>query len=124
MLITRCDTVAPKHAITILIARIKSATLTQINVNWITTAPIGLSAARLHSALRVKVIVMKTQSVKDHLCAALTIVPMDQLFWIVVNRRYTKVNHIEDLKLRIYAALQYFRVWRHFDWKHGIFCYP
>ena len=105
MQIALCITVVQKHATMTQTASTKNATPTTINVDWIRTALIGPSAVRSLNAGMVRVTAIMMGNVKDHLCAALTIVLMDQLFWIAVNRRYTKVNHIEYLKFKIYAAL-------------------
>ena len=79
-----------------LIASTKNATKTPINVDWIPTALIGLSAARIHHVLMGRAIVIKTQNVKVYLSVALTTVLMEQIFWIVAARKYTKVKDIQD----------------------------
>ena len=64
-----------------LIASTKNAALTKINVDWIPTALIGPSAARIHLVLMGREIVIITQTVKEHFSVAMTIVQVDQLEW-------------------------------------------
>ena len=94
MLIVHCDTVAQRLATMTLTALTKNATLTSINVDWIPTALIGPTAARIHLVLMGREIVIITRIVKEHFSVAMIIVQVDQQEWIVVNRRYTKVKHI------------------------------
>ena len=69
--------------------QVEIAMLNTINVIY------GQSAARIHLVLMGREIVIITRIVREHLSVAMTIVQVDQQEWIVVNRRYTKVKHIE-----------------------------
>ena len=64
-----------------LIAWIKNATLKSINVDWIPTALIGLSAAQFHLVLMGREIVIITLTVQEHLSVAMIIVLVDQQEW-------------------------------------------
>ena len=72
MLIVLCDTVAQRLATLTLTALTKNATMTSINVDWIPTAPIGQSAARIHLALMERVTVIMMGNVKACLFVAMT----------------------------------------------------
>ena len=91
MLIVLWDTVAQRLATMTLTALTKNATLTSINVDWIPTAPIGQSAARIHLVLMGREIVIITLIVKEHSSAAMTIVQVDQQEWTAVQMMVIRI---------------------------------
>ena len=92
MLIVLCDTVAQRLATMTLTVLTKNATLTSINVDWIPTAPIGQSAARIHLVLMGREIVIITRIVREHFSVAMTIVQVDQQEWTAVQMTVMQIS--------------------------------
>ena len=68
-----------------LTASTKNATLITINVDWIPTALIGQTAARIHHAVMGRVTVIMTLNVMVYCCVAAITVKVDHQKWIAVK---------------------------------------
>ena len=74
-----------------LTAWIKNAILTEINADWIPTARIGPSVARVHHVPKGKETVIITLNAREHYSVAMTIVKVDQQEWTAAQMLVRKV---------------------------------